>query len=238
MSKYEYNSWPLGKLPKKFQRAEPEEIKKHGYQWADPRDIVNIFEEKVATWAGAKYGVAVDCCSNAIFLSLQYLLAKRIIYKGDDITIPNRTYVSVPMQILHAGLKVRFSYKQWSGIYQIDPTNIWDAAVRWTKNMYIDGSLMCLSFQVKKKVPIGRGGMILTDDKDAYEWLKLASYDGRDLTTHFTETGHLKILGWHMYMTPEDAARGILLMDQVPETNPDWGTNENYIDVSKAIRDL
>jgi hypothetical protein len=36
-----------------------------------------------------------------------------------------------------------------------------------------------------------------------------------------------------MYMTPEDAARGILLMDQVPDDNPDCGGWENYADLSK-----
>ena len=233
-----YNSWPLGKLPDHFQRQEPYLIRRMGYKWDDPRDIVTLFENKVAKWAGCKYGVAVDCCSNAIFLCLQYLLAKKELFLGDDITIPRRTYISIPMQILHAGLKVRFKDLQWSGTYRLEPTNIWDCAVRWTEGMYIPDSLMCVSFQIKKKVPIGRGGMILTDDKDAYDWLRLASYDGRDLTTSFTSKGHFHMLGWHMYMTPEDAARGILLMDKVPGANADWGTNEDYIDVSKAIRDL
>jgi hypothetical protein len=36
-----------------------------------------------------------------------------------------------------------------------------------------------------------------------------------------------------MYMTPEDAARGIILMDQVPTHTPDCGTWENYADLSK-----
>jgi len=233
-----YNSWPLGKLPEDFRRTEPEQIRKMGYKWDDPRDIVDIFEEKVASFAGSKYGVAVDCCSNAIFLCLQYLLAKKILFLGDDIVIPRRTYISVPMQILHAGLKVRFNDVTWSGAYRLNPTNIYDSAVRWTEDMYIPDSLMCVSFQIKKKVPIGRGGMVLTDDKDAYTWLKLASYDGRDLTTNFTDKNHFHMIGWHMYMTPEDAARGILLMDKVPPINADWGTNADYIDVSKAIRDL
>ena len=33
----------------------------------------------------------------------------------------------------------------------------------------------------KKKIPIGRGGAILTNDKKAYQWLKMARYDGRDI---------------------------------------------------------
>lgn len=238
--KYQYNSWPLGKLPKEFQRQEPYLIRKMGYEWDDPRDIVDIFEKKVAKWAGAKYAIATDCCTNAIFLCLQYY--KFMHWWEDDfpptITIPRRTYISVPMQIIHSGLRIAYDDREWSGCYQLLPTNIWDSAVRWTKDMYITNSLMCLSFQIKKKVPIGRGGMILTDSRVAYEWLKLASYDGRDLSTPYTTTGHFKMIGWHMYMSPEDAARGIWLMDQISDVNDDWGADTNYIDVSEALKNL
>ena len=37
----------------------------------DPWDIVNLFEKKVSKFCGSKYAVAVDCCTNAIFLSLK-----------------------------------------------------------------------------------------------------------------------------------------------------------------------
>jgi dTDP-4-amino-4,6-dideoxygalactose transaminase len=109
--------------------------------------------------------------------------------------------------------------------------NVWDGAGRWTKGMYTEG-FMTLSFQIKKRIPIGRGGMILTDDKKAYEWLKKASYDNRDLTIPYPDNKY-DFVGWHYYMTPEDAARGILLMDQTPVNNPDTGTWQNYADLSK-----
>ena len=41
------------------------------------------------------------------------------------------------------------------------------------------------------------------------------------------------IIGWHMNMIPEDAARGILLIDSVPEVNEDVYSWENYYDISK-----
>ena len=44
-------------------------------------------------------------------------------------------------------------------------TNIIDAAVYWKENCYIPNSFMCLSFQFQKHLNIGKGGMILTDDK-------------------------------------------------------------------------
>ena len=158
-----FTSWPVGKLPKEFQRPELDQVKALGYDWSDPRDVVDMFERKVATFAGAKYGVSVDCCTNGLFLSLKYLNAKGLI------EIPKNTYQSVPMTIQHAGCYPNFRNEEWSGMYQLKPYPIWDAATRWQRGMY-QGGLHVVSFQIKKWIPIGRGGMILTDDKAAYDW--------------------------------------------------------------------
>ena len=220
---HQYNSWPIGKLPENFRRPEPALLKDLGYSWEDPRDIIDIFERKLADYAGSKFAVVVDCCSNGLFLCLKYRKAKGIA------VIPSNTYVSVPMQILHAGLTPAFRKNCWSGLYEIDPFDIYDSAARFTKGMYVGGdALQVLSFQIKKRLPIGRGGAILTDSLEAYEWLKLASYDGRDLGTPYDSVSHVRSLGWHNYMTPEDAARGIILMDQIPEENSDTMSWEHY----------
>lgn len=234
MSKYQYNSWPLGKLPKQFQRPELEILKQNGYEWNDARDVVDIFERKIANFANCKYAITVDCCSNGIFLSLKYLQSIGELKQGQVLTIPDRTYVSVPMQIKHANNNVSFFDYDWTGLYQINGTRIYDSAVRWTKDMYVgSNALQVVSFQLKKRIPIGKGGVILTNDEQAAKWLKLASYDGRDLTTPYTSENHISILGYHMYMTPEDAARGIILMDQIPEINEDSGGSYNYTKLSE-----
>jgi dTDP-4-amino-4,6-dideoxygalactose transaminase len=228
MSKITYNSWPLGKLPLEWQRPEPARLKELGYHWDDPRDIVTMFEEKLAQYSGSKYAVVTDCCSHALFLSLKCLGAK------GTITIPSRTYVSVPMQIVHAGCSVAFEDLDWTGIYQLKDLPIYDGAVRFTEGMYVGGdALQILSFQIKKRLPIGKGGCILTNSAEHYRWLKLASYDGRDLNTPYMSPEHVSQMGWHYYMTPEDAARGIILMDQLPAENPDTGGANNYFDLSQ-----
>jgi dTDP-4-amino-4,6-dideoxygalactose transaminase len=143
------------------------------------------------------------------------------------------------MQILHAGLYPEYHDFEWSGVYQLEPTRIWDGAVRWTKGMYVgNNALQVVSFQFKKRVPIGKGGMILTDDYEAYKMLKLMSYDGRDLTLPYDHPEHVKTIGYHMYMTPEDAARGIILMDSVPEVNEDSGNHTMYPDVEKMMNNM
>jgi len=224
-----YKSWPLGQLPQEFQRPELEQIKKLGYKWKDPRDVITMFEDKVAKFAGAKYGVAVDCCSHGLFLSLKFY--KDVLkMKNEFVEIPSYTYCSVPMQIKHAGFNPKFKDIQWSGVYQLKPFDIWDGAVRWTKGMY-KGGFHIVSFQLKKRIPIGRGGMILTDDPAAAEWFRKMTYDGRDLNIGYMEDD-FEYCGYHYYMTPEDAARGIMLMDQVPKKNLDSGNNRTYSDLS------
>lgn len=232
----QYNPWPLGKLPKEFQRPEPERIRGMGYKWEDPRDIVDIFEKKVAEFAGSNYAVVTDSCSHAIFLALK-CPPDPILEIGCQklhaiVTIPSHTYISVPQQLEHAGCIVKYDNRKWRGAYQLKHSHIWDASLRWTKGMYIKDSLMCLSFQIKKRIPIGRGGMILCNKKEEYEWLKLASHDGRDLFLPYDHPDHIKMNGWHYYMTPEDAARGIILMDSTPEVNEDQGGWENYPDLT------
>jgi len=237
MTKYKYNSYPLGKVPKKLQRPEIDKLKELGYEFNDAREIIDIFEKKVAEFAGCKYGVTVDCCSHGMFLALIYLRNTEGL--PSQIIIPRRTYVSTPMQAMHVGCDVEFEDLEWSGIYQLKPTRVWDGAVRWTKNMYVgDNALQVLSFQFKKRVPIGKGGMILTNDETAAKWLKFASYDGRDLTLPYDHPEHVKTLGYHMYMTPEDAARGIILMDTIPEENEDSGNHTMYPDVERMMNNI
>lgn len=234
MTKYQYNAWPIGNVPLHLQRQEPNIIKEMGYDWSDPRDIIDIFETKIANFAGCRYAVLVDCCSHGMFLSMKYLQSIGELKIGDTIIIPKRTYISSAWQIKHCGMKVDFDDREWSGQYQLNGSRIWDAAVRWTSGMGPkDNSLYVVSFQIKKRIPIGRGGVVLTNDENAAKWIKLASYDGRDLTTPYTDEQHINMCGYHMYMTPEDAARGIILMDSVPLDNPDSGSHISYTDISK-----
>lgn len=186
--------------------------------------VVDEFERRVAEFAGAKYGVAVDCCTSAIFLCLKYMQA--IGLKTDVVTCPARTYVSVPMAVIHAGFSLRLEEFDWVGVYQLRPFPIFDGAKRFRKGMY-QGGLHCLSFHTKKILNIGRGGMVLTDDADAVRWLKRARYDGRE-EKHYGQ-GDISTLGWHVYMTPEQAAVGLRLLDAFPDGANDQ--TESYPDL-------
>lgn len=223
-----YNPWPLGDIPADFRRKELEDLKAYGYQYNDAREIVSLFETKLAAYAGARYAVTVDCASHGLFLSLVFRSSPH------NLIIPSRTYVSVPMQILYAGYSFSFEDIEWSGIYELGDTGIFDGSARFRPNMFVGGekTLQVLSFQIKKRLPIGRGGAILTNDVEAYDWLRLARYDGRDLGTPYDSAIHVRQLGWHMYMTPEDAARGLILFEKLGNTYfEDIANSDSYPDL-------
>ena len=73
--------------------------------------------------------------------------------------------------------------------------------------------------------------MILTDDPEANRWLRVAAFEGRHLDVPY-DKDEFEFIGWNMYMTPEDAARGILLFDQISEHNPDVCTQDDYHDLT------
>jgi dTDP-4-amino-4,6-dideoxygalactose transaminase len=133
------------------------------------------------------------------------------------------------MQILHSGYEFEFIENEWSGVYKLDPLDVWDSAGRWTKGMY-QGGFQALSFQMKKILPIGRGGAILCNDYEAYKWFKRACYDGRNLEKNYMDDD-IKFCGWHMYMTPEDAARGLILMSKISDINHDSHSYKSYKDL-------
>lgn len=181
----------------------------------NPYRVVEIFEEKISQWCGSKYAIAVESGTAAIFLSLAY--RKKCGARG-YVTIPKFSYPSVPCSIIHNGFKVEFSDEDWAGEYVLFPLDIWDSALRFRKNMY-HGGFQCLSFHIKKNLKVGRGGMILLDDKEAYEWLKRARFDGRNPVP--LQEDNFTQLGWNFYMSPSDAARGIQLLEVLKQKHPD-----------------
>ena len=128
--------------------------------------ITEQFEDAVAHYTGAPFCVAVDNCSNALFLALEYEGIE-----GKEITIPSRTYPSVPCEIIHAGGKVRFKPTEGDtlkGAYPLEGSRTWDSALRFTAGMYIPNTFMCLSFTGPyKHLKLSKGGAILTDDYKA-----------------------------------------------------------------------
>tara|TARA_B100001123_G_C15185185_1_gene976995 strand:+ start:551 stop:1183 length:633 start_codon:yes stop_codon:yes gene_type:complete len=201
----------------------------------NPQENVERFEDIIAEYTGAKYAIATDCCTNSIFLTLKYFEAHPDIYgEKRPIHLPKHTYLSIPQAVQNAGYKKFFTKREWVGVYQLEPYPLWDSATLFHKDMYTrsNNGFVCVSFHIKKRIPIGRGGMILTDDESAANWLRQARYDGRK-GHMFNDIDDIEVCGYHMYMTPEQAARGIQLFYGLEENDKPQATWENYPDVSE-----
>jgi dTDP-4-amino-4,6-dideoxygalactose transaminase len=199
--------------------------------------ITEDFEKSLGDYTGSPYVVTVDNQSNALFLSLYYEKNVRKSIESESISIPSRTYPSVPCEIIHAGLKVNFEPvegKTIKGAYQLKGSNVWDSALRFTSDMYKPGTHMCISFTGPyKHFKLSKGGAILTDSHDAYLWFKRARYSGRRECSYHDD--HFDMLGWNFYMMPELAARGLLLMNQFYNID---GSKKNNEDLELPYPDL
>jgi len=199
--------------------------------------ITEDFEKALSDYTGAPYVICLDNQSNGLFLSLYYEHYVCKTLTSDTITIPSRTYPSVPCEIIHAGLKVQFEKvkgKTLKGAYNLKGSRVWDSALRFTSDMYIPNTFMCVSFTGPyKHFKLSKGGAILTDDYDAHLWFKRARYSGRRECSYHDD--HFDMIGWNFYMMPELSTRGLLLMGQF--YNPD-GRKKNNPDLELPYPDL
>ena len=163
------------------------------------------FEKEIASFFGSPHAVAVDCCTHGLELCLRKDLPEKII-------VPKHTYLSVPMLANKLNIDLEWSDKKWKDFYYITD-NIIDAAVLWKKDSYIPGTYMCVSFQFRKHLSLGRGGVILFDNKSDFDTLKKMSYDGRSPDESWS-VQNIDTIGYHYYMTPETAKLGL---DKLPD---------------------
>jgi len=199
----------------------------------NPFQVVKDFEAALCEYTGAPYCVTTNSCTMALLLACKYL-------NVENVEIPNRTYVSVPMSIIHAGGKVRFRDYEWRGQYQLWPYPIWDSA-RWlTGNIWNSPELsdlprnqkyICLSFHWNKTLGIQQGGAILHNNGVADVMLRRMRFDGRAEGVA-PKDDVFPILGYHCYMSPEIAAEGLVRLSHLPKHN-DPLPNDDYPDLSK-----
>lgn len=187
-------------------------------------EIVNEFENAIADFFGAPCAVSTDCCTHAIELCLRYKKIKKT-------TVPNHTYLSIPLTLKKLDISFSFNREQWTEYYKLSNTNIIDAATLWRQNSYIPGTLMCISFQYKKHLSLGRAGMILCDNVvDCANLIKMG-YDGRHRNAPWPEQ-KITSMGYHYYLTPETAQLGLdKLPDAIQRTPKIWSWKD-YPDIS------
>lgn len=202
----------------------------------DDTKVIKQLEETVAKYSGAKYSSAISSATNGTFLCLELLKHKGIIKEGDTIEVPKRTYMSIPMCILNTRCKVSFRDEKWSGAYPIihvesGKTIIWDSATRFNVGMF-KNPLYVVSLQYRKLVPVGRGGIVITNNKEYKDLIDKLRFNGRTCGISQTEDKYT-IKGWNMYLTPEASARALSIIQTLPEKNKDVAGYQDYPDLSK-----
>jgi dTDP-4-amino-4,6-dideoxygalactose transaminase len=190
-------------------------------------EIISEFEKKIAEFFGSPYAIAVDSCTHGIELCLRYT-------KETKISVPKRTYLSVPFLAEKMGLEREWRDEEWEDYYTLNygDKKIIDAAVLWQKNSYIPNTFMCISFQYQKHLSLGRGGVILLDNEDDFITLKKMSYDGRLPIIPWREQ-NIDTIGYHYYMTPETAKLGLEKIKQAIETTPRKWLVTDWPDLTK-----
>jgi dTDP-4-amino-4,6-dideoxygalactose transaminase len=221
----------------------------------NPHQVTKDFERALCEYTGAPYCVAVNSCTMALLLAAAWHLQKigrtpeATCQEWDDrpyVEIPKRTYVSVPMSIIHAGGRPAFRDEEWLGMYQLKPLPVWDSA-RWLSSRIYDGyspndgsfahwgrgpgQMVCISFHWTKTLGIQQGGAILHDDYEADAWLRRARFDGRTEGVP-PNMDRFDQIGWHCYMSPEVAAEGLVRLSFLPKHNKPL-PNDDYPDLSQ-----
>lgn len=188
-------------------------------------ETVTAFENEIAKYFGSPHAVAVDSCTHGVELCLRYKNIKKLV-------VPKRTYISIPFLANKLGIELEWKDESWTDFYELGSTKILDAAVLWRYNSYISGTMMCLSFQYRKHLSLGRGGMILLDDPTAALELKKMSYDGRIPNIPWREQD-IRSYGYHYYMTPETAQLGLDKLPKAIETPAKKWTVSDWPDLTK-----
>ena len=224
----------------------------------NPHRVTQDFEQALCEYTGAPYAVAVNSCTMALLLAVAWHLRdgqqwqKRQSVIMDNgtrvplIEIPKRTYISVPMSIIHAGGRPAFRDEDWVGWYQLKPLPVLDSARYFSSGMYggqirdlrgiraiqdMAGHMLCVSFHASKTLGIEQGGAILHDNPEADAWLRRARFDGRTEGVAPKDDTFTQV-GWHAYMNPSTAAQGILRLHSLPRHNAPL-PNDEYPELDK-----
>lgn len=173
-------------------------------------------EEEFAKYVDAKYAIAVNSATSALFLALQALGIK----KGDEIIVPSFTFASSVNVIIHSGgIPVFADIKRDD--FTMDQSSLDKLITKKTKAVMpvhyaanrasiktrlpvIEDSAhlipkrgdngktfaRCYSFYATKNMTTGEGGMITTNSKKVADWLKQARLHGlsRDAWKRYSVT--------------------------------------------------
>lgn len=163
-------------------------------------NVVQIFEESICEYVGAKYAVSFNSATSAIFLSL--------LNKNIEVKIPSVIPPVVPNAIITSGNKCEFyDNVDWVGdsyiLHDFGDYKIIDSAQKLEKNQFSKEcnpqDLLVLSFYPTKPIGSCDGGMIVSNDLNKINYLKELSLNGMTFATNNWDR-QIKFPGYKMYM--------------------------------------
>jgi len=178
--------------------------------------IVEELEEAFAEYVGAKYAVAVDSCTYG-FLAVLDLL------NPTYATLPTATFVSMANSLAKRNVEIRFQDGWIAGdFYEIetDKGTVVDSAHALEEGIteYNSEAIWLFSFHATKLLATGKGGMITTNSKEQYNFLKTSVNNGRVYGNNtFEFTVHSP--GWNSYMSDIVACLALSQLKRIDKTN-------------------
>lgn len=172
--------------------------------WLTMGPETHKFEEEFAKYVGAKYAIAVNSATSALFLSLKALG----IGPGDEVIVPSFTFASTASVVIHSGaVPVFVDIKE--NDFTMDQKSMEGAVSKRTKAVipvHYGGNIAkvktdlpiiedsahliskhgnnnkafssCYSFYATKNMTTGEGGMITVSGRKRADWLKKARLHG------------------------------------------------------------
>ena len=162
--------------------------------------VVEEFEKTIADFVGAKYAVSLHSATSAIFLSM--------LNKGVEVSIPSILPPVVANAVLTANNEVTFNDNiDWVGhsyvLHEFDDYKVIDSAQQIYKNQFEleagDEDLLIYSFYPTKPIGSTDGGMIVSNDKEKIDNLKILSRNGNTLENNSWER-QIVCPGYKLYM--------------------------------------
>ncbi len=163
-----------------------------------------VFEKEFAKYIGAKYAVATNGCTMALYLALKKLNLE----KTDEVIVPSLTWSATAAVVIHAGatpvfadidpttwcldpkdvlkkvtkktklvIPVHFAARLAKGFENFPIPVLFDSAHRVEENDY-KKITSCYSFYAVKNMTTIRGGMVVTNNEQEAKWYAQMCHGG------------------------------------------------------------
>lgn len=144
--------------------------------WVTQGPRVQEFEEKFATYCGAKHAVAVSNCTTALHLSMIVAGVKA----GDEVICPSMSYIATANSIKYAGAKPVFAEVD-ARTFNIDPAHAESLITPHTKAILIVHQVGLPADIDKFKVLCSKHNLVLIEDAACAVG---SSYKGKKIGSH------------------------------------------------------